>query len=96
MSTISLSLSEKQLTIIDELIVRYGFDNRSEFFRALLRLVATKPDIAKTAAAFPFVTPSERSVNTILVDFKRTNKYSDALLADLEQGLRSSDYFAQS
>lgn len=95
MSTISLSLSEKQLTIIDEFIARYGFDNRSEFFRALLRLVSQKPEIAKTAAIFPFVEPSNQSITTIINDFKRTNKYSDAFLADLEKGLRSSNFYTQ-
>lgn len=95
MSTISLSLSEKQLTIIDEMIARYGFNNRSEFFRALLRLVAQKPDIAKTAAVFPFIKPSSKSVTTIINDFKKTNKYPDAFLADLEKGLKSSNYFVK-
>jgi metal-responsive CopG/Arc/MetJ family transcriptional regulator len=94
MSTISLSLPTEQIDFMDKLMINYGFANRSEFVRSLVRLVIYKPAILQEAATFPFVIPQERSTKKILADFKATKKYSPAFLRDLKKGLRSSDYFS--
>jgi len=73
--------------------MRFGFANRSEFIRSLLRLVSHQPVLIEQAATFPFVVPKERSVNKIIAGFSKTKKYSAAFLRDLEAGLKQSDYF---
>ena len=93
MSIVSLSLPQKQIEKIDELINRYGFGNRSEFIRTLLRFVLTNPDIIEGSSYYPFVSPKERSVRKIVSDFQKTKKYSRAFLKDLEKGLSQSNYF---
>lgn len=93
MSTINISLPTAQVDFVDSLVMRFGFANRSEFIRSLLRLVSHKPVLVEQAATFPFVVPQERSVNKILAGFSKTKKYSAAFLRDLEAGLKQSDYF---
>ena len=93
MSTVSLSLPSAQINLIDKLCQTYGFSNRSEFIRALLRFLLREPTVVKKATTYPFVSPSEKSIKKILTDFKRTKKYSAAFLKDLKSGLESSNYF---
>jgi len=95
MSTINISLPGEQVSLIDKLVSVYGFANRSEFMRSLLRLITHKPELIETAATFPFVAPKEKSIKKILADFKRTKKYSPVFLKDLEKGLESSDFFGK-
>jgi len=93
MSTINISLPKQQVNLVDKLVSSYGFANRSEFIRSLLRLISHNPNLIESAATFPFVTPKEKSVGKILSEFKKTNKYSVEFLKDLKKGLESSDYF---
>lgn len=95
MSTVNISLPKEQVNFIDKLVSQYSFANRSEFIRALIRLLAFKPEIIKETATFPFTIPSERSSEKILTDFKKTGKYSSEFLKDLKEGLRSSDFFTK-
>ena len=93
MSTINISLPYEQVSFVDKLVADYGFANRSEFVRSLLRLITHKPELVETASTFPFITPQERSVKKIMGDFRKTKKYSPAFLKDLETGLAESSYF---
>jgi len=95
MSTVNISLPEEQLNFIDRLVNRYKFANRSEFIRALIRLLSFKPEIVNQTVSFPFNIPTERSKTKILADFKKSDKYSTAFLKDLEEGLESSDFFTR-
>lgn len=93
MSTVNISLPNDQISTIDVLIKQYGFANRSEFFRSLLRLVKNKPELIDKAATFPFVAPAEKSTAKIIKAFGKTRKYSPEFLKDLKEGLENSDYF---
>ncbi|MBU1326803.1 ribbon-helix-helix domain-containing protein [Patescibacteria group bacterium] len=94
MSTINISLPAEQVIFIDRLVTRYGFANRSEFIRGLVRLIRHKPAIIQETATFPFFpAPPNQSVNAIMTDFRNTKKYSKAFLKDLEAGLKQSSYF---
>ena len=93
MSTINISLPQTQVGLVDEMTSRFGFANRSEFMRSLLRLVARQPQMVAEAAVFPFVAPKERSTKKIIGEFAKTKKYSTAFLKDLRAGLAQSDYF---
>lgn len=93
MSTVNISLPQKQVNLVDQLVATYGFANRSEFIRALLRFVSRQPETIEKATVFPFVSPSSRSAKKILSAFRKTEKYSPAFLKDLKEGLESSSYF---
>ncbi len=94
MSSINISLPSEQVTFIDKLVAQYGFANRSEFIRSIVRLLRHKPDILEKTAVFPFEsTPPNQSIKDIMADFGKTKKYSPAFLKDLEEGLKKSDYF---
>lgn len=94
MSTINISLPASQVSFIDSLVSQYGFANRSEFVRSILRLVGRKPSLLEDAGVFPFAsTPINQSVSEMMADFRTTKKYSKAFLKDLEAGLRRSKYF---
>ncbi|MBI4065383.1 type II toxin-antitoxin system ParD family antitoxin [Candidatus Gottesmanbacteria bacterium] len=93
MSTINVSLPAEQISFIDTLVGQYGFANRSEFIRSLVRLIKQQPTIVSRAAVFPFETPKTTSISTIMADFKKTKKYSLSFLKDLNEGLSQSTYF---
>jgi len=93
MSTINISLPIDQVNFIDKAASQYGFANRSEFIRSLIRLIKFQPAIIPQASAFPFVTPTTNSASKIMADFKKTKKYSPGFLKDLEEGLAQSTYF---
>jgi len=93
MSTMNISLPADHVTLVDRLVVQQGFANRSEFFRALIRLISRKPQIISDASIFPFdSTPQNQSVREMMADFRATKKYSKAFLKDLEDGLNESSY----
>ncbi|HCM37903.1 TPA: hypothetical protein DIS61_04595 [Patescibacteria group bacterium] len=94
MSTVNISLPHGQLKQVDSFVEQFGFANRSEFIRSLLRLVTRDPGLVKEAATFPFVSPKERSAKKILADFTKTKRYSKEFLKDLKEGLLQSDYFS--
>ena len=93
MSTISISLPENQIETTDYLVKKFGFANRSEFIRALLRFINHKPYVLEEVVAYPFISPSEKSTKKIVSDFRETNKYSREFLKDLETGLKESSFF---
>src|SRR3989344_9163755 len=82
MSTINVSLPAEQVSFIDALVGQYGFANRSEFIRSLVRLIKQQPAIVSHAAVFPFESPKTTSVSAIMDDFKKTKKYSPTFLKD--------------
>lgn len=93
MSTVNISLPSNQASYIDQLVKQYGFANRSEFIRSIIRLVIYQPELVKTAAVFPFVSPKEKSTKKIVSAFAATGRYSKNFLNDLKEGLKESDYF---
>ena len=93
MSTINISLPSKQAETIDKLVNTYGFANRSEFIRSILRVILTDDFLVKRAISYPFISPKLKSGSTILKEFKATKKYSREFLTDLQEGLELSDYF---
>lgn len=95
MATMNISLLDEQTQFIDHIINKHGFANRSEFFRSLLRLVKSNPQLITQAETIPFVSPKQKSVHTIVKNFKTTQKYSAEFLKDLEEGLKESNYFSE-
>jgi len=95
MSTVSLSLTDHQLSEIDRLSGVFGFENRSEFVRALLRMTLSDEALLKKSVVFPFDVPSEKSAKKIIGEFKKTKRYSPEFLADLKEGLEESKYFVK-
>lgn len=93
METVNISLTSQQVKLIDLFINRFNFANRSEFFRALLRFVAVKPQAIVETEKIMFEVPDTRSVKTIISSMKATNKYSDQFLASLKRGLLESGSF---
>jgi metal-responsive CopG/Arc/MetJ family transcriptional regulator len=96
MSTINISLPQKQASFVDSLVTKYGFANRSELVRSLIRLITNKPEILSDAATFPFIpTPPDQSVKEVIADMRKTKKYSSAFLKEVAEGLKHSDYFTK-
>jgi len=67
---------------VDNLIEKYGFANRSEFFRSLLRLVIHNETLIEQASVFPFVEPKSMSASEVVSAFSKTGNYSKEFLAD--------------
>jgi Arc/MetJ-type ribon-helix-helix transcriptional regulator len=95
MSTVSLSLTDHQVSEIDRLSGVFGFENRSEFVRALLRATLTDEALLRKSVAFPFEVPVEKSARKVMKAFEKTEKYSAGFLADLKEGLENSEYFVK-
>lgn len=47
MRTINISVTDDQRKLVDRLVAKLGFANRSEFFRTLLRRITTNPELAE-------------------------------------------------
>lgn len=94
MSTINISLPSEQVDRIDDFVKKFGFANRSEFVRSVIRVLIQKPDIIESASIYPFTSPKTKSVKEIVTSFKKSKKYSQLFLKDLESGLKESDYFS--
>lgn len=92
MRTVNISLTAEQTNAIDQAIDKFGFANRSELFRALIRTFLRRPEVI-TEEDFPLKGPDTKSAKIVLNSFKATGKYSKAFLKDLEKGLKNSDYF---
>ncbi len=55
MKTVNISLTAEQAKFVDQTTKNYGFANRSEFVRALLRFAAkTNPELIDQASEAPF------------------------------------------
>lgn len=94
MSTINISLPQEQVNFIDALVSRYGFANRSEFVRGIIRLLRQKPHVVDDVVSYPFIAaPKGQSVKEMMADFRKVGKYSPAFLKSLEEGLKRSRYF---
>ncbi len=93
MSTINISLPSAQVDFVDSLVKQYGFANRSEFIRSILRMLRQKPHVMSEASTFPFEPPSTRSRSAILTSMKQAGKYSPELLKSLKKGLEESSFF---
>ncbi len=95
MTTVNVSLSQDQVTLIDRLTKKYGFTNRSEFFRSILRLLAHKPQVVSDAVDFPFEPFIVRPLEEIEREFKKTGKYSASFIQSLIKGLAKSSLYAR-
>lgn len=89
----NISITGEQAQLIDEFVLQYGFANRSEFFRALLRFFLHRPATVLEADSLVFESPDTKSFSEVMESFKATDRYSEEFLKDLEAGLRESTYF---
>lgn len=94
MSTINISLPEEQVKFIDNLTKDYQFANRSEFFRAMIRLIFRRPEIITAADELILEPPATRSRKEIISEMQATNKYSPEFLKSLNKGLKESKFFS--
>ncbi len=93
MSTVNLSLTSDQVDFIDRLTDKFGFANRSEFMRAVIRLIKHRPELVAESASLPFISPNTTSKKKILEQFTKAS-YSQDFLKDLKAGLETSNYFS--
>lgn len=95
MDTVNISLTSNQVKLVDALTAKLSFANRSEFFRALLRVVERKPELVQTVDDFILQAPKTKNLNKVMASFKTTKKYNQKFLSSLEQGLKESGYFSE-
>tara|TARA_Y100000310_G_C20615918_1_gene780616 strand:+ start:28 stop:306 length:279 start_codon:yes stop_codon:yes gene_type:complete len=90
MQTLNISITNEQYSSVNKLMKKWGFANRSEFFRSLLRNLI-KP-FAMTPA-IKFQKPLTKNPKTIINAFQKTGQYSEKFLSSLKKGLQESRYF---
>lgn len=90
MQTLNISVTAHQFNLVNQLTAEWGFANRSEFFRALLRALI-KPGTLSTPIQFQ--TPPTKDIGKVMDGFRKTGKYNQKFLASLEKGLAKSTYF---
>lgn len=62
----NINLTDEQAKFVEKTTKTYGFANRSEFLRALLRYVyKINPNLVKTAASSPFAVEVEKKLPTL-------------------------------
>lgn len=94
MSTVNISLPQEQLSLIDRFVSNYGFANRSEFIRSVLRMLAYNPVLVETSAVFPFVSFKKRPLKTIKTEFEKTGLYKKEFITSIIRGLSKSSLYA--
>ena len=92
-TTLNISLTKQQVNWINRAVKKWGFANRSEFFRALIRWLSQPSEAMEKVSNWPFFPPSTRNKEEILAAFKKSGRYSKEFLKDLEEGLEGSGYF---
>ena len=93
MSTMNISITSDQVRLVNELTRSLDFANRSEFFRALLRLVSRKPAVLTMADELILEPPATKSRSKIITMMKATKQYSPEFLKSVGRGLKESGYF---
>lgn len=74
MKTINISITPDQAQFVDKTTKAYGFANRSEFLRAVLRFVhKTNPQLLKQVSDAPFAPAVAKPVLT-LDEIKKSSK----------------------
>jgi len=79
--------------MVDTFVTDYGYANRSEFFRAILRLVFRNPEVITKAEDALLLSPTTYNTSKIVSEFSKSKKYSKEFLNDLEMGLKESPNF---
>ena len=92
-TTLNISLTKQQVNWINRAVKKWGFANRSEFFRTLIRWLSQRPEVIGAVSTWPFLPPATRSKKEVLAAFKKSGRYSKEFLNDLKEGLETSDYF---
>ena len=95
MSTVNISLTTDQVKLVDHLTETMDFANRSEFFRALLRLLSHKPQLLSEAEELVLEAPKIRSVATVKKELKKTGLYSPQFINSVARGLEESGYYSK-
>ena len=89
MQTLNISLTKEQYTIVNDLVDEWGFANRSEFFRALLRSLIKPSQLSQPTQ---FQQPTVKNPKKIMQAFKDSKVYNKKFLNSLEKGLSKSTY----
>ncbi|MBI4054386.1 MAG: hypothetical protein HY397_03605 [Candidatus Doudnabacteria bacterium] len=94
MKNINVNLTKEQAKIVNEATKKYGFANRSEFFRSLLRYIFMySPSILKKLDSFVFEEPPTKDANKIIAELEASGRHSEDFIKSLAAGLRKSNYF---
>lgn len=99
MRTVNLSFPEKLIVKIDKEIEEHGYASRSEFFRALVRMVLVEPEVIispqpKKAKKLVFEKPSMKPLSEIRKKFEKTGLYNKKFIDSLIAGIAKSSLYA--
>jgi len=94
MKNINVNLTKEQAKVVDETAKKYGYANRSEFFRSLLRYIFLhSPGILKKLDVFVFEEPPTKDVSQIIAGLEDSGRYSQDFIKSVAAGLRKTEYF---
>lgn len=94
MRNININLTAEQAKQVDKSAENYGFANRSEFIRAILRYIFLhSPQILTELDAVNFEQPPTRDRDYIVSELKKSGKYNQAFISSVVKGLKKSKYF---
>lgn len=94
MRTLNVNLTPEQARLVDESAKRFGFANRSEFLRAILRYIFFySPSILVGLDRVPFEQPPNKNPEYFIAELKKTNKYNKAFIASVGRGFKKAKYF---
>jgi len=94
MKNINVNLTREQAKVVDETTKKYGFANRSEFFRSLLRYIFMySPGLLKKLDTIVFEEPPIKDTNKIITELENTGRYSKDFIKSVTAGLKKSEYF---
>ena len=94
MKNVNINLTAQQAKQVDESAETYGFANRSEFFRAILRYIFLhSPHILTELDAVTFEQPPVHDSAFMIAELAKSGKYNKAFIASVAKGLKKSEYF---
>lgn len=96
MSTMNISITDEQAKMVDVWTTTYGYANRSEFFRTVLRSLSQKPAVLKTVAnELEFVEFKKRPLPEMRTMLESTGKYNQKFINSIMKGLSKSSVYAR-
>jgi len=94
MKTLNINLTSDQAKLVDKTSKQFGFANRSEFMRAVLRYVFQySPAIIGNLDSAVFEEPPVKDITRITTELAKSGKYNPKFITSIEKGLKKSRYF---
>jgi Arc/MetJ-type ribon-helix-helix transcriptional regulator len=88
MSTLNISVTDQQAAWVDAWTQTYGYANRSELFRFILRFISQQPKILRDVPPLELLEFQKKPLKEVREKMLATGKYSKKFINGIVSGLK--------